>query len=235
MMDEAGFQAYLKRQKKPQNTIDEYSRRAKEFNELLLKTDQKNLDEATPEDIKRYYNQLVQELRRTVVNRHLWALLTYYRYKNNDLLYCVTNELLGISYLESYKLKDFEGVEQGYVKVLASNGIKTAQQLLDLGKTKEERDEISKKYDIPSNFLLELVKLANLARIAGLKKKRARLFYDAGLDTLDKIAAYDDSEELRTALVDFVKRSGFSGTASTPTEAAHTLLLAKYLKRIIEY
>ena len=174
-------------------------------------------------------------MRRTVVNRHLWALLTYYRYKNNDLLYCVTNELLGISYLENYKLKDFEGVEQDYVKALASNGIKTAQQLLDLGKTKEERAEISKKYDIPSNSLLELVKLANLARISGLKKKRARLFYDAGLDTLDKIAAYDDSEELRTALVDFVKRSGFSGTASTPTEAAHTLALAKYLKRIIEY
>ncbi|MHA2271361.1 MAG: DUF4332 domain-containing protein [Candidatus Hodarchaeales archaeon] len=234
-MDEPGFQAYLKDQKKPQNTITQFSRLIKEFNEHLLNTEQRSLDRATPEDLENYYSQLTKELKHSVVNRYLWALLTYYRYKDNDLLYCAANELLGVSYLKNYRFRDFEGVDQENIKLLASNGIRNAQQLLDLGQTKEGRETLAKKCDVPNNFILELVKLANLARIPGLKKKRARLFYDAGLDTLDKIAAYDDSEVMRKDLVDFVKRSGFEGTPSTSGEAAHTLLLAKYLERIIEY
>ncbi len=234
-MDTTGYQAYLKKVKKPQSTIDQFIRLSKEFDEKLIKSKQRNLDKATPEDLKSYYNKLTQELKQPIVNRHLWAILTYYRFNENDELYCVANELLGANYLEKYKLKDFEGVEQNDVKVLASNGIKTAQQLLDLGKTKAGREKLAKKYHISSDSILELVKLSNLARISGLKRKRARLFYNAGLDTLDKIAAYNDSEKLREDLIDYVKRSGFAGTPSTPGEAAHTLLLANYLKRIIEY
>jgi hypothetical protein len=150
-------------------------------------------------------------------------------------MYCVANELLGISYLKNYRLKEFEGVDQNYIEILATKGIRTAYKLLNVGQTKEQRKKLSEENAIPNDTILELVKLSDLARIPGLKKKRARLFYDADFDTLDKTSAYDDSEYLRSDLIHYVKQSNFPGTASTPTEAAHTLLLAKYLERRIEY
>ena len=95
-----------------------------------------------------------------------------------------------------------------------------------------ERKKLSEESNIPEATILELVKLSNLARIPGLKQKRARLFYDAGLDTLDKIAAYDDPEDLVTLFAQFVERTGFDGRAVTPAEAQFTLGMAKYLKPI---
>ncbi|MFX0185193.1 MAG: DUF4332 domain-containing protein [Candidatus Hodarchaeota archaeon] len=233
-MDEVAFLNYLKMQKKSQTTIDQYTRFIKEFNSFL--NEQKiNINQASPKDLKEYYKQLTRDLKQTSVNRHLWALLTFYRHTKNDLMYCVANELLGISYLKNYRLKEFEGVDQNYIEILAAKGITAAYKLLNVGQTKEQRKKLSEENSIPNDTILELVKLSDLARIPGLKKKRARLFYDAGLDTLDKISAYDDSEDLRSDLIHYVKQSKFPGTASTPTEAAHTLLLAKYLERRIEY
>jgi hypothetical protein len=81
---------------------------------------------------------------------------------------------------------------------------------------------------------LKLVKLSNLARIGGLKKKRARLFYDAGFDTLDKIAAKDIST-LINDLDNYIKKTGFQGRGVNDSEAKHTISMAKFLKRIIEY
>jgi hypothetical protein len=74
-------------------------------------------------------------------------------------------------------------VNKSYTDLLLTLGIRTAAQLLDRGRTKEERKQISLELGIPEDFLLELVKLSNLARIPGLAKKRARLYYDAGFDT----------------------------------------------------
>ncbi len=164
-MDEIGFQTYLKRQKKPQGTIDQYIRLAKEFNSYLLKKEKRNLDDAIPEDLNYYYNQLKEELKQPVVNRYLWSLLTYYRYKEADLLYCVVNDILGQSYLEKYKLRDFDGIEQEVIKKLSSNGVKTARQLLDCGKSQKERELIANKCNVPNKTILELVKLSDLVRI----------------------------------------------------------------------
>jgi hypothetical protein len=65
-------------------------------------------------------------------------------------------------------------------------------------------------------------------------RKRARLYYDAGLDTLDKIAKWDP-EEMQHMFVEFVERTEFDGAPPTPSEAAFAVKLAKYLPRIVEY
>ena len=74
----------------------------------------------------------------------------------------------------------------------------------------------------------------HLTRIIGLGKKQARLYYDAGLDTLSKIAKWDP-EKMRQMLIKFVDRTGFDGTAPTPSEATFTVKLARYLPKIVEY
>jgi len=87
---------------------------------------------------------------------------------------------------------------------------------------------------VPLSAILELVKLADLSRIVGLKSKRARLYYDAGLDTLDKIAKWDP-EEMQQMFAEFVERTGFDGTPPPSSEAAFAVKLAKYLPGIVEY
>jgi len=78
------------------------------------------------------------------------------------------------------------------------------------------------------------VKLADLSRIKGVKNVRARLYYDAGIDTVEKMARWNP-EELRAHLIEFVKRTGFNGMAPLPKEARYTVETAKKLPRIIEY
>jgi hypothetical protein len=106
--------------------------------------------------------------------------------------------------------------------------------MLDAGKTGKDRKRLAQETRIPVEGVLELVKLSDLARLPGLKAVRARLYYDAGLDTLDKIAAYDP-EEMRKMLAEFVVRTGFKGIPPLPKEASSTVSLAKHLPRIVEY
>jgi hypothetical protein len=81
---------------------------------------------------------------------------------------------------------------------------------------------------------LEFVKLSDLARVQGLKNIRARLYYDAGVDTIEKLAACDPSE-LRELLIRFIEDSGFDGIAPTPKEARSAVKQARKLPIIVEY
>jgi hypothetical protein len=61
-----------------------------------------------------------------------------------------------------------------------------------------------------------------------VKSIRARLYYDAGVDTLDKMAKWNP-DKLRTMLIDFVQRTGFDGIAPLPKEAEFTVNEARKL------
>jgi hypothetical protein len=76
--------------------------------------------------------------------------------------------------------------------------------------------------------------LSDLARIPGVKGIRARLYYDAGIDTVVTIAGLEP-EELREIVVDYVARSGFDGLPTLPAEAEFTVEKARNLPSIVEY
>ena len=84
------------------------------------------------------------------------------------------------------------------------------------------------------DVILELVKLSDLARIPGVKGVRARLYCDAGVDTMEKMAEWRP-EELRQMVDEFVERTGFEGIAPLPAEARFTVAQAKRLPKIVEY
>lgn len=76
--------------------------------------------------------------------------------------------------------------------------------------------------------------MSDLARIFGLKGVRARLYHDAGVDTVDKMSrTYPD--ELIRITTEFVKRTGFEEIPPTPKEAQFTVRAAKDLPRLVEY
>lgn len=97
----------------------------------------------------------------------------------------------------------FRGVNPEHVGKLATVGIKNVKQMLEVGRTPSGRQELSEKTGVPQDAILELVKLSDLARIPGVKGIRARLYYDAGVDTVEKMAKWDPAE-LRTMVVEFV-------------------------------
>ncbi|MFX0168975.1 MAG: DUF4332 domain-containing protein [Candidatus Hodarchaeota archaeon] len=235
MVDEEGFRTFLKNQKKPANIITQFIRFVSEFLGYLQKYQQKHLDTQHPEDLHAFFTWLDQHYRRPRINRYFYALKFYYEYLSETDLYYTANEILGIISLEALELKHFAGANPKVTKTLASHDIRTAAQLLAITRTKAAREQLAEEVNLPETAILELVKLSNLARIPGLKQKRARLFYDAGLDTLAKIAAYDDPKELVTFFASFVERSGFDGRAVSLSEAQFTLGMAQYLKPITEF
>ncbi len=229
-LDEEGFERYLKKAGRSDSKIDFDIRNVKNFEEYLLKHKRKELEEATPDNLKDFVNWA----EKTGLKIWLWAFNRYYDYKQNDVMFCALNELLGIQSMTKLKLKDFLGVNRQHIQTLNAKGFRTAKQILDAGRTKEDRKKLAEETGVPLDYILELVKLANLSRIPGLKKKRARLYLDAGLDTMDRIAE-SSPEEIRQKLSEFIDRTGFDGSAPPIFEAAFSIKLARYLPRIVEY
>jgi hypothetical protein len=126
------------------------------------------------------------------------------------------------------------GITRDQIEALLKVGIRNAKQLLNAGLSKNDREKLAQKTRLPKNMLLEFIKLSDLARIGGMKRIRGRLYYDAGFDTINKIAEHT-TDEIRKRLKAYIDESGFNGIPPTPKEAARTISMAKHLKKIVEY
>ena len=228
-MNEEGFIEYMRKNKKSERTVKRYIGYMKIFQEYLLRQ-RKSLEQVTPKDLRDFVDWGKHNSQK--VPQHMWAIRTYYEYKPNELMFNVTRELIGMLYMETYKLKDFRGIRTEFVEKLALKGITTAKQMLDAGKTKTGRETLANETGVPDYYILELVKLSNLARIPGVKRVRARLYYDAGLDTLEKMAEWDP-QEMRGMLKEFIEKNNFDGVPPLPKEAVMAVTLARHLlKRV---
>ncbi len=85
-------------------------------------------------------------------------------------------------------MKNFRGVNPEHASKLAVMDVEYAGQMLKLGRTQIDRQKLSERTGIPIRAILEFVKLSDLSRIEGAKDIRARLYYDAGIDTAEKMA-----------------------------------------------
>lgn len=98
---------------------------------------------------------------------YFWGIQYYYLFKGNKEMYLTANELKEWIQLKKYKLKDFDGVNLGYIQLLQKIKIRTAADMLEQGKNPSGRKSIAEKAGVPEDYILELVKLSNLARIGG--------------------------------------------------------------------
>ena len=85
------------------------------------------------------------------------------------------------------QLSEFQGINSKIIRKLAAQGIANSQQLFNLAYTNEGRRELSKKCDVPIEELLELTKLADVARIRWVGANFARVLVDSQCDTLEKV------------------------------------------------
>lgn len=133
-----------------------------------------------------------------------------------------------------FKLRDFIGVNPDQIAKLAAVGVRTTGQLLSTGQNTQGRENLARHAGIPEEVVLELVKLSDLARLPGVKGIRARLYYAAGVDTVEKLAAYEP-EALLKLTAEFVKDAGFPGIPPLPKEVSSTIVNARKLPNLVEW
>ena len=85
-------------------------------------------------------------------------------------------------------IKKIEGIGSTYAEKLMSAGIKTADALLQAGKTEKGREDLAQKTAISSKLILEWVNLADLLRIKGVGEEYSDLLEEAGVDTVAELA-----------------------------------------------
>lgn len=232
-MDTDGFIQRMRKDKKSQTTIKRHIEFTGTFENYLSDVKNKKIENATPKDLEDFKLWGEKNKLRNL-RMYFWSIATYFAYLKKKQMVLKANELMGAIGLDKCKLDEFRGIKEKFVERLNRNNIKTARQILSVGYTKDGRNGLSKTTNIPVEYILELVKLSDLARIPGVKKIRARLYYESGLDTLEKIAACD-AEELKKISAEYIKNFGFDGVPPTAKEAEHTVTMAKYLRKYVEY
>jgi hypothetical protein len=132
-----------------------------------------------------------------------------------------------------FKLREFRGVNPEFIAKLEAQGLKTAEQMLSAGRTRRQRAILAKESGVPEKAVLELVQLSDLARLPGVKGIRARLYHDAGVDSVAKMAAWEP-EALRRMVTEYVERTGFEGVPPLPKEVSSTVANAQKLPKVME-
>lgn len=234
-MDEEGFCRFLKKGGRSHSVATDCIECVSVFEQYLQDhREDKRLENANRKDLEAFV-EWVEGNSRKSAKKYLWALRYYFAFASNVEMRRAAGEMRQQKIKKKpFELRKFRGVNPDYAERLASIGIKNTQQMLKFGKTNADRRKLSSKASVPEEAILEFVKLSDLSRIEGVKNVRARLYYDAGVDTVERMATWDP-EKLCAHLIEFVKRTGFSGIAPLPKEAKNSVETAKKLPRIMEY
>lgn len=131
-------------------------------------------------------------------------------------------------------LKDIPGVDSEYIDRLAAVGIKHTKHLFERARFKRDRAELSRLVNVPSDALLELVKLSDLARIGGVGPVFARIFLDAGIDTLEKLSN-SSAGEVFERIIAVNKEKGYTKVMATLKDVKLCVNTARELPKVIEY
>lgn len=142
---------------------------------------------------------------------------------------------LGVYMPKPVPLIKFPGVDPEHVERLAAVGIKQTRQLFERSRTKQNRADLVELAGVPDDALLELVKLSDLSRASYVGPAFARVIYEAGADTLGKLA--DCSPEELCEKMRAVNEEKQLTKAAMPSveDMATCVGIWQRLPRVIEY
>lgn len=89
---------------------------------------------------------------------------------------------------EPNKFSDITGIPNDVITKLEKYGIKNTAQLFDKVLTKESRKETARLIQIDDISILELTKLTDISRIQWVNSTFARILYESGYDTTEKVS-----------------------------------------------
>jgi predicted flap endonuclease-1-like 5' DNA nuclease len=85
------------------------------------------------------------------------------------------------------RILDIEGIGKKYAKKLHDLGVRSTFRLLEIGCTKQGREDLAEHTGISEKLILEWVNLADLMRIKGIAEEYSDLLEEAGVDTIKEL------------------------------------------------
>ncbi len=134
----------------------------------------------------------------------------------------------------SAKVEEIEGIGPMYAKRLNKAGIKTTDELLNFGGTKQGRKELAEKTGISETIILEWVNMADLFRIKGIGEEYSELLKEAGVNTVVELARRNP-ENLQETLVGVNDAKKLVRRTPTINQTKDWVEQAKILPRKVEY
>jgi hypothetical protein len=105
---------------------------------------------------------------------------------SEDYLTILLRELKSIQ-SKPIKLGDFKWIPAATIKKLEYDGIKNTQQLYDKVLTRKNRKDLSNRIGVSEKEILKLTKLTDLSSIQWVNSTFARVLYETGYDTVEKV------------------------------------------------
>lgn len=236
-VDREGFRKFLRKEGRSQRVTDLAIAHVEEFERYLK--EQKggmSLDRASPANLDAFILWIEKD-EDLAAKKYMLGIRYFYEFCRREEMAILAsfrwNERVTSSEAP-LKLKEFRGVNAADLTKLENAGIRNVKDMLKAGQTPVRRKELSAKTGVPAAVIVELVKLSDLARIQGVKGIRARLYYYACIDTMEKMAKWNPIE-LREMLTGFIEKTRFDGIAPLPKEAKFTVEMARRMSRIVEY
>ncbi len=161
---------------------------------------------------------------------HSEDLARYYKFIGYDEMAGFICQL-GYKYTPPVKLNTLQ-ISSDTLKKLEKAGIKTNNQMLLHSRNQKERKQLARRISVSIEEIIKVTKLSDITRIFAVRSVRAQLYYEAGLDSVRKIAAIEPLE-LIEIVKDYIESSGFEGIATLPKEAEATVTNARRLPIIV--
>jgi hypothetical protein len=135
----------------------------------------------------------VQELLQTLKKKEKIKELSKVEYLSEGYLIVLLRELNSI-HPKPNKIKEFAGISSHTINQLEKIGIRDTVGLFDKVITHNNRMELATNTGIAAKEILELTKLTDLSRIRWVGAMFARVLYESGFDTVEKVsnANYED-------------------------------------------
>ena len=134
----------------------------------------------------------------------------------------------------SARVIEIEGIGKTYARTLNNAGIKTTDELLDAGSTKQGRKELAEKTGINENIILEWVNMADLFRIKGIGEEYSDLLEESGVDTVKELAQRN-AENLHAKMEEVNNEKKLVRRTPTLEAVKNWIEQAKSLPRVVEY
>ena len=134
----------------------------------------------------------------------------------------------------SYNILDIEGIGPTYAEKLKAYGLKTTDDLLEMGGTKKGREKIAASTGIPESLILTWVNHSDLFRIKGIASQFSELLEGAGVDTVREFAQRN-AENLHAKLTETNEKFGLSGRVPSVEKLKKMIEIAKTLEAKVSH
>ena len=158
----------------------------------------------------------------------------FYKQSPKERAMKATSKTIAKSVPSSAKVREIEGIGRIYAKKLNNNGVKTTDELLDIGGTKQGRKDLAKKTGISETIILEWVNMADLFRIKGIGEEYSELLKEVGVNTVVELARRNP-ENLQETLIGVNDAKKLVRRPPSLSQIKDWIEQAKFLPRRVEY